>query len=281
MFRKLVHTMKLLIVKNNREFYCFLRKELKIKTRNPGLYEQAFLHRSASITHAQHVMINNERLEYLGDAVLDAIIADYLFKKFPSRNEGFLTQMRSKIVKRAHLESVAQQMGLDRAIVCHSNLQPNKRRIFGDALEALIGAMYLDKGYNKTRKYVVRFVMKNYVNLNDLMTHDTDFKSRLIEWGQKQKIFLLFDTQENESIADRRSPLYTTMVKVRGNFILGRGIGSSKKEAEQSAAEHSLEFIASGKMIPEQFYENPATTPAPSDSTPSAAESVETLATQC
>ncbi len=257
MFRKLAHTMKLLIVKDNREFYCFLRKELKVKTHNPGLYEQAFLHRSASIPHAQHVMINNERLEYLGDAVLDAIVAEYLFKKFPLRNEGFLTQMRSKIVKRSNLEDVAEKMGLDRAIVCHTALHPQKRRIYGDALEALIGAMYLDKGYAKTRKYVVRFIIKNFVNLNDLMTHDTDFKSRLIEWGQKQKIFLLFDTREStDEAANKRSAIYTTTVKVRGHFVLGRGNGSSKKEAEQSAAEQALEYIATGKMIPDMFYEN-------------------------
>ena len=247
--------MKRLIVSDNKAFCCFLRTELKIKTKNLGLYKQAFLHRSVSISHDKHTHINNERLEYLGDAILDAIIADYLFHKFPSRNEGFLTQVRSRLVKRANLEDIADKMGLDRIIHLSNKMSGHKKRIYGDALEALIGAMFLDKGYNKTRKYVVNYIIRRYVDINTIISRETDFKSRLIEWGQKYKINVIFDTSENLDIPEARNHIYTTNILIPPETILGKGVGLSKKEAEQNAAEKALEFIAIENFIPEILYE--------------------------
>jgi ribonuclease-3 len=173
----------------DKEFYSLLKKQLKISPDNQKLYELAFLHRSASITLSDGSIVNNERLEFLGDAIIDAVVADYLFRKFPNEREGFLTRMRSRIVNRAHLDSIASQMGLVEAVKSYAtNTETVKKRICGEAFEALIGAMYLDKGYEKTHKYITGHVLKNFINMEQLILTETDFKSRLIEWGQKNSM---------------------------------------------------------------------------------------------
>ena len=230
----MIHPLKLLIVPD-KKFYLLLRTHLKI---NPGkikLYEIAFLHRSASISFNDGSIVNNERLEYLGDAVLDAVIADYLFKKFPRKKEGFLTQMRSKIVKRSHLDLLARNLGIDYLVVSNTSRHAHKKHIYGDAFEALIGAIYLDKGYKQTRKYIINYVLKNFVNLEELISKETDFKSRLIEWGQKNKLMITFETTE-EYAEMEQAPAFITQVKI-SDQMLGSGSGKSKKEAEQNAAE--------------------------------------------
>ena len=251
MLNNLAHTMKRLIVSDNKAFHCFLRTELKIKTKSPRLYNQAVLHRSASVPYNKNTNINNERLEYLGDAILGAIVADYLFHKFPSRNEGFLTQVRSRLVKRANLEDIADKMGLDRIILLNNKMSGHKKRIYGDALEALIGAMFLDKGYDKTRKYVINHIIRKYVDINTIISRETDFKSRLIEWGQKYRVSVVFDTSGNINIPESKNHVYKTCVLMPTGTQIGKGIGLSKKEAEQNAAEQALEFIAKENFIPE------------------------------
>ena len=192
----MIDTLKLLMVKD-KEFYSFLKKQLKINPHNLQLYELAFLHRSASLVLPDGSVVNNERLEFLGDAIIDAVIADFLFRKFPNEREGFLTRMRSKIVNRTHLDAIANQMGLVEVVVAYAtNTETMKKRICGDAFEALMGAMYLDKGYEKTQKYITGYVLKNYVNLEQLAQTETDFKSRLIEWGQKYKLQVGFEAIE-------------------------------------------------------------------------------------
>ncbi|MDD4031929.1 MAG: ribonuclease III [Bacteroidales bacterium] len=227
---------------SDKEFYCFLHRELGIRPGKISLYELAFLHKSASIEHGDGLLINNERLEYLGDAILDAIIAEYLFKKFPGKREGFLTQIRSKIVQRSHLEEVAYKMGLDRAMVANTRIDHQKRRIFGDALEALIGAIYLDKGYEKTRHYVIRHILKEYVDLMNLIETETDFKSRLIEQAQKNKIFIKFDSA-GANHEKNYSSMFRTNIWI-GEKLLGEGFGKSKKEAEQHASEIALSNLS-------------------------------------
>jgi len=187
-------------------------------------------------------VVNNERLEYLGDAILDAIIAEYLFKKFPGKREGFLTQIRSKIVQRSHLEEIAYKMGLDKIMVCKNhNFQP-QRHIFGDALEALIGALYLDKGYKETRHYVIHHILKEFVDIRTLIEKETDFKSRLIEKAQKNRMFVKFDSAETGHEGSS-SPFFHTRVLI-GEQLLGEGKGKSKKEAEQHASEIALNRLS-------------------------------------
>jgi ribonuclease-3 len=237
LIKHLINPIKLLI-SPNRKFYLLLQSHLKI---NPGkikLYEIAFLHRSASITYSDGTLVNNERLEYLGDAILDAIIADYLFKKFPRKKEGFLTQMRSKIVKRSNLDLIARNLGIDFFVVSNTNRNVHSKNIYGDALEALIGAIYLDKGYQFTRKYIINYVLRNYINVEELLQKESDYKSRIIEWGQKNKVFITIETTE-EYTASEQAPTFIAHVKAN-EHKLGKGIGKSKKDAEQNAAENAF-----------------------------------------
>jgi len=232
----LIHPIKLLFTPN-KKFYLLLRNQLKLTPGKLKLYEIAFLHRSASISFYDGTVVNNERLEYLGDAVLDAVIADYLFKKFPRKKEGFLTQMRSKIVKRANLDILARELGIDYLIVSKTHRNFHKKHLYGDAFEALIGAIYLDKGFKKTRKYIINYVLKNYINLEELLSKETDYKSRIIEWGQKNKVIILLETTE-EYTEIEQSPTFIAHVKI-SDQLLGSGSGKSKKEAEQNAAEQA------------------------------------------
>ena len=244
MIINIIDKLKLLIVKD-KEFYSFLRKQLGVRPGNIQLYELAFLHRSASLSLSDGSVVNNERLEYLGDAIIDAIIADYLFRKFPGEREGFLTQMRSKIVNRAHLDSIATQMGLVDMLISRANKETLKKRICGDAFEALIGAMYLDKGYHRTKKYITGYVLRKYVNLNQLVKTETDFKSRLIEWGQKYKLQVGFDTIEEYTEIDNNSG-FAIQVSI-GNVPVAKGTGRSKKEAEQKASQQALTFLSTSE----------------------------------
>ena len=217
----------------DREFYVEFKQALGFYPKNLNLYKLAFVHKSASIVLPSGQSVNNERLEYLGDAILDAIIADFLFEQYPSEREGFLTKMRAKIVSRTHLNRLSVQMGLQRLIISHS-CNATQRHIFGDALEAFIGAMYLDKGYAKTRKFLIKKIFKKYVDLEALAHLETDFKSRIIEWGQKHRRVVTFGYRE-EHEAKESSPIFYSLLYI-GGVMLGEGQGNSKKEAEQNAS---------------------------------------------
>jgi len=178
--------------------------------------------------------VNNERLEYLGDAVLDAILSDYLFEKFPDANEGFMTKIRSRIVNRDVLNDLAISLGINKTIISNiSSVHPTKN-LYGDALEALIGALFLDKGFRKTKKLFIRNVLNKYLNLNDIVNTDTDYKSLVFEWVQKNKSTLVFTYNEEYDFNLRKS-LFSTRLLI-DKEELGEGQGSSKKEAEQEAA---------------------------------------------
>jgi len=240
----MIETLKLLMSKD-KEFYSLLKKQLKISPGNIKLYELAFLHRSASLTLPDGSVVNNERLEFLGDAIIDAIVADFLFRKFPNEREGFLTRMRSRIVNRAHLDSIANQMGLVEAVKSYAtNTETVKKRICGEAFEALMGAMYLDRGYDKTHRYITDHVLKNYMNLEQLILTETDFKSRLIEWGQKHRLPVAFETIDVAREKSKNSQHFSVQVTI-SNVPIAKGSGKSKKEAEQMASQKTLNFISS------------------------------------
>jgi ribonuclease-3 len=202
------------------------------------LYEMAFIHKSASLILPDGTTVNNERLEYLGDAILDAIVADYLFRNYPGKDEGFLTKMRSKMVKRKHLNLLALRLGIDKMMVAQTNPVNVSKHLYGNAFEALIGAIYLDKGYYKTSKFIEQ-IIKRYVNVERLLKTDSDYKSQLIEWAQKYKLEIIFESRE-EIKANSHLPVFITVVKISGDTI-GRGIGNSKKDSEQKAARMGLE----------------------------------------
>lgn len=207
---------------------------------NLDLYEMALTHKSAGISLPDGLLVNNERLEYLGDAILNAIIADYLYILFPGSDEGFLTQLRSKIVKRKELNKLAYHLGLSPIIITNNRQHQEKMNILGNALEALIGAVYLDKGYYRAKKFVISKILDRYLDLERLARKESDFKSRIIEWAQKNKREIVFLSQE--SPGENHENLFISRV-ILNNEELGSGTGYSKKDAEQQAAEEALEKI--------------------------------------
>jgi ribonuclease-3 len=182
-------------------------------------------------------LINNERLEFLGDAILDAVVAEYLYNKFPYEDEGFLTQTRAKIVNGDFLGQLAIQIGLNNFIISHAHNYNSNKHILGDAFEAFIGAIYLDHGYKAVRKFLLKKLLKKYIDLNQILTTENNYKSQLVEWIQKNKKEMIFNT-ELEDKTNKYSKFISSVI-VDDN-IIASGKGSSKKEAEQEAAKHSL-----------------------------------------
>lgn len=205
--------------------------QLGFVPRNKSLYRLALLHKSASKITSNGIVLNYERLEFLGDAVLGAIVAELLYKFFPNKDEGFLTRVRSKVVSRESLNELSIHIGLDKVVVAKTDISRNKH-IYGDVFEAFIGAMFLDQGFVNTKRFIEKFIFPNFFNIKDLVSVDTNYKSRLIEWGQKNKVDLLFHTDDAQSKRNK----FCCSICI-GEEEKGKGYGCSKKEAEQCAAE--------------------------------------------
>jgi ribonuclease-3 len=211
---------------------------------NAVLYKMAFRHRSVAKVLQNGTRSSNERLEFLGDAILGSVIAELLFKSYPYKEEGFLTEMRSKIVNRANLNQLARKMGFDQLIVFDQkmvNMQTKHHSMLGDAFEALIGAIYLDKGYNFTREFLLKRIVKPYIDIHTLELTETNFKSKLIEWCQRQGKDFAFDMVEND--AGESAKLFTIKAVVDGETY-GVGRDYNKKNAEKLAAEKACEALA-------------------------------------
>ncbi len=222
-----------------------IKSILGYKPGNIFLYHLAFLHKSVAQMTLSGIKVNNERLEFLGDAILDAVTADYLFKTFPTKDEGFLTEMRSKIVSRATLNKLSQKMGIDQLIQLDTASSGAFRSSKGDAFEALIGAMYLDKGYDFTRKIILERIIKHYFNIDELVNQEVNFKSRIIEWSQREKKQVQFNICDEVGSGYRKQ--YVVELTVDGEAI-ARGQDYSIKGAEQNAAEKSWQKI-NGEII--------------------------------
>ncbi len=218
----------------DKEYYRLIREIFGVHARNIELYKLALMHRSASVCLADGTQLNNERLEYLGDAILEAITSDYLFIAFPRADEGELTRLRSKIVNRTTLNTLAESIGLDRHIIRHTNGSSIQKHINGDALEAMIGALYLDQGYERTNRVLINRLFVRHLNLEELIAAETDYKSRLIEWCQRNRQTITFATAHDERYTSQR-PVFRSAVMVDG-IEVGHGVGDTKKQAEQHAA---------------------------------------------
>ena len=206
--------------------------------RKASYYRLAFLPKSATIGQQGGVLINNERLEYLGDAVLDAIVADYLFNRFPEGDEGFMTKLRARIVKRKTLDYIATRMDIP-AMIRSGILPGNKsKHLYGNALEALIGAIYLDRGYRMARRFFEKNILEKHIDLVQLVKKDPDYKSRIIEWAQKNRVEVIFQSKE-EHTSKKKAPAFISTIILNGEEK-GKGRGSAKKEAEQRAAKEAL-----------------------------------------
>ncbi len=240
MLRNIIQRIKL-FSSPRKEFYLFLKRLLGFYPGTLKFYDLAFIHRSASFTDSQGKLINNERLEYLGDAILGAVIADFLYNRFPHEDEGFLTKMRSKLVNRSFLTQLTFDMGLSDFIQSNTTNAADKSHIYGDALEALIGAIYLDKDYQSAKFFVTKKILSKYVNMYRIEKQDNNFKSQLIEWSQKNKKLIKFETVE-EYPDKTKQPKFVTVVEIDGKAT-GKGSGFSKKEAQQNAARESLRVL--------------------------------------
>jgi len=240
---KLIYQRIKLFSSKRKEFYLFLKEILGIYPGNLKLYDIAFIHKSASTTDSMGNLINNERLEYLGDAILGAVVAEFLYNRFPQRGEGFLTQMRSKLVNRAFLTQLINETGLHQFIKSRTIGNTSASNIYGDALEALIGAIYLDKGFEKARYVIIKRFLNGYVDLNKMEELDNNYKSQLIEWGQKNKMDVNFQTEEEDSPNSKFS-IFVSTVEIEKE-IKGKGYGSSKKESQQNAAREAIQNTGS------------------------------------
>ncbi len=214
-----------------------IRKITGFTPRDIFLYKTSLIHKSVE----KAVDVNNERLEFLGDAILDAIVADFLFRTFKDKDEGFLTKQKSNIVKRKKMNDIATKIEIAK-LVSYKILNTNHKHVFGNALEAFIGAVYLDRGYEKTRQFIESRIIKPFVNIEQIDKEDIDFKSRIIEWGQKNKKETTFDTYEKYTDMEK-TPTFASYVLINGEKI-GEGEGKSKKEAEQIASEKALDQIS-------------------------------------
>lgn len=227
-----------LFTSEDKELTLQLEHLLGFMPKHIAYYKLAFMHRS----RPDETTNTNERLEFLGDAILGAIIAEYLFKKYPYQPEGYLTEMRSKIVRRETMNNVALRMGINKMVQYNSNDRGLKNsHIFGNALEALIGAVYLDQGFVKTRKFVLNEMVKAFIDLDTMESTDTNFKNQLLTWAQKNNRVLTFDTI-SEKIENTRK-LFTLGVFLDGE-VVASGTGYNKKDAGQVAAQEALKKLA-------------------------------------
>jgi ribonuclease-3 len=207
---------------------------------NLELYKLATIHSSIAQENKHGLKESNERLEYLGDAILGAAVADYLFKKFPFKPEGFLTEIRSRLVNREALNQLARKIGVANIVQFDSKNAHLQQVILGNTLEAIVGAIYLDKGFLRTRKFVIdKMISPNY-DLEELINSNSNFKSRVIEWAQREGKEVRFEIVNVKKARNHKE--FTAQVVVN-NEAKGTGYGNSKKKAEQDAAFKTCEML--------------------------------------
>lgn len=209
---------------------------------NIHVYRLSVIHSSAAKENNRGFKESNERLEYLGDAVLGMIVAEYLFNKYPFKDEGFLTEIRSRIVNRESLNDLARKLGIGEIIEYEGGNRNGMghKSIYGDTLEALVGAVYLDRGYRFCRQFVVNKLLKNHFDIHDIVRNNPNYKSKVIEWAQKENRDIRFEiTELNHDSFPRK---FEALVRV-DDEPFGKGFGLSKKKAEQDAAQKTCEML--------------------------------------
>jgi ribonuclease-3 len=236
--------------KESKEFIGFFKNVLGYVPRRTDLYHVALTHRSSSTSHNGH-RINNERLEYLGDAVLSAVVADYLYKKYPYQGEGFLTELRSKIVSRVSLNGLAKRIGLIDLVDYQRDSQGVFKSVGGDAFEALVGAIYIEKGYDFTQHVIVDRLLRIHIDVEAIAAADWNFKSKLIDWGQKHHKKVSFEVVRSFTRGNASRRQYESLVRIDGEPQKS-AIEFSIKGAEQLAAELTYKaLVAQGVIIPQ------------------------------
>jgi ribonuclease-3 len=223
---------------SDKELARRLRPMVGFVPTNLPIFKLAFSHKSSTSEKAYAIQ-NNERLEYLGDAVLGTIVGEYLFKKYPNADEGFLTKMRSKIVKRKSLNKIGEKMGLDLLLSEYNHTRLSKSML-GNAVEALVGAVYLERGYDQTRRFVIRKILRNYVDVHELESYDDNYKSQLLEWCQKNGQTVSYKLVARYKFEKRDRFKVAVLVDGKKMAIAD---DFNKKSAEQTASEKAMQSL--------------------------------------
>ncbi|GAB4299334.1 MAG: hypothetical protein Kow0068_22960 [Marinilabiliales bacterium] len=208
---------------------------------NPEIYNRAFIHCSANIKNSDNFSINNERLEFLGDTVLSTVISEYIYINYPDENEGFLSKTRSKLVSRENLSEIADKLKLQKYFISKIDQEDVIYNLLGNVLEALIGAIMIDKGYKFCRYFIYNKIINPYIDFDKIINTDTNFKGKLIEWAQKNNVDISFKTTELEHNDNHH--LFECKVILNKNYPAGSGNGKTKKEAQQNASKNTLQKI--------------------------------------
>lgn len=232
-------TWKELFSRKGRKFFFSMRHLTGFYPSNIRLYHKAFIHKSVQRKGNKGEIVSNERLEFLGDAILGAVVASELFHRFPEKDEGALTKMRARIVNRNLLNQVGNKMQLEQFIRSQAQLDLSQTHVVGDAVEALIGAVYLDKGFANARRFILKRITGQFINFEEVAVNDSNYKSMLIEWGHKHRQVIEFKTEEIQDCPNFQNYFHS---KVYINEqLMGEGQATSKKEAQQKSAQMALE----------------------------------------
>ena len=240
MLSNLIDRMKLPFRKD-KELYLSLRRIIGFYPHDISYYKLALMHKSMYKRNAKGKPVNNERLEFLGDAVLDATVGDIVYRHFPGKREGFLTNTRSKLVQRDTLNRLAQEMGINQLILSSGRSQSHNSYMGGNAFEALVGAIYLDRGYDACMEFMRKRILAQMINIDKVAYKEVNFKSKLIEWSQKNSVRIDFKSilEEKDKTG---SPVFVYRVTLEG--VEGcEGKGYSKKESQQLASKLTLEKL--------------------------------------
>ncbi len=225
--------------RRNTEPYLFWYRILGFSPKDVSPYNEAMTHKSAQVYDVHKQLVSNERLEFLGDAILASVIAEYLYEKYPDKNEGFLTNVRSRIVCRENMNHIARQLGLDTCLK-RRNIADHVENVYGNALEALLGAIYVDRGYGYCKRFIEHKMLQvQYVDLEKIVRKDTNSKSRLLEWAQKRKKTLVFEFADERVVDESGRKMFFYNVVLDGKVIT-RSSGMSKQQAQQNAAKTAL-----------------------------------------
>lgn len=227
--------------RKEKELYSSLYHILGFYPRNISLYKQALVHKSMRKRNEKGRPLNNERLEFLGDAVLDAVVGDIVFRHFEGKREGFLTNTRSKLVQRETLGKLANEMGITQLVTSSGQSTSHNNYMGGNAFEALVGAIYLDRGYDACMKFMEKRILKQLINIDKVAYKEVNFKSKLLEWGQKNRVKIDF-RQLDQNIYENNSPIFVYQAVIEG--VEGcSGKGYSKKESQQIASKDTLQRL--------------------------------------
>lgn len=239
--------------RKDKELYRRLYAILGFYPKNIALYKQALCHKSLAVKGKDGRSENNERLEFLGDAILDAIVGDIVYRHFQGKNEGFLTNTRSKLVQREMLGKIAVEMGIDKLVRYNGQNQTPHSFMAGNAFEALVGAIYLDYGYARCMEFMKQRILSKLVNIDKVAYKEVNFKSKLLEWSQKNRIRLVYEDNEQRKTNGNSSTFYSEVI-VEG-ITCGSGKGFSKKEAQQNASKDALYRLKKEKGLEQRVFD--------------------------